>query len=106
MPTPIHNCRRLFRFRCPRQWESLQSTDDEHIRFCLTCNKPVHFCQTEEEIDRHAGQCVAFVADNLLVEMGDIDYPGRKVREMSEDEAGEIMESIEVHGMEPEEPQH
>jgi uncharacterized protein (TIGR02996 family) len=50
-----------FTFRCPQKWLSLQPTDDASVRFCQTCQKDVHFCDTAEAVERHAvrGDCVA-----------------------------------------------
>jgi hypothetical protein len=31
-----------FTFRCPKQWEDLQVTDNHDVRFCTECNYHVH----------------------------------------------------------------
>ena len=58
---PIENCRIEFRFRCPKQWEQLQPTAEEGVRFCGECRKQVFFCGSIEVAQTHAalGDCVA-----------------------------------------------
>jgi hypothetical protein len=59
MGTPIKNCRYLFKFRCPKNWEDLSPTQDSAIRYCETCRKNVHLCKTLEDVGRHSGECIA-----------------------------------------------
>jgi hypothetical protein len=59
--TPIEGCV-SFRFKCPKQWSALATTDSPIVRHCSTCNKDVYFCQDAYEIRHRAtrGDCVAF----------------------------------------------
>lgn len=56
----IINCE--FEFKCPLQWESLQKSEDDKIRFCNSCEKNVYFAYSQNELDKLAseGKCVAF----------------------------------------------
>jgi uncharacterized protein (TIGR02996 family) len=67
----IENCDAAFRFRCPKQWESLKITGDPAVRHCDACDKKVHYCRTLPEAQAHArqGDCVA-------VQLGVLRYPG------------------------------
>ena len=58
----IDNCTaKSFAFLCPRHWSGLQKTEDAGIRFCSKCEKQVHLCVTDEELQVHTGMghCVA-----------------------------------------------
>jgi uncharacterized protein (TIGR02996 family) len=50
-----------FRFVCPKQWEQLQPTADNRVRFCEACQRGVHYCASMHEARNHvlAGDCVA-----------------------------------------------
>jgi uncharacterized protein (TIGR02996 family) len=70
-----------FTFQCPQKWLSLQPTDDASVRFCQTCQKDVHFCDTAEAVERHAarGDCVAIpsrLAGQIDKEKGGTDGRG------------------------------
>lgn len=49
-------------FNCPKQWDELKATAEPLIRDCEECGKPVHFVDSQEELEEAAakGQCVAF----------------------------------------------
>lgn len=60
-------------FDCPKQWEELNATADPLVRNCDECGKPVHFVDSQEELEDAAaqGKCVAFYnqeKDNLPIE--------------------------------------
>jgi uncharacterized protein (TIGR02996 family) len=57
----LEACRMSFRFECPKQWEQLTPTDVPKVRFCESCQQPVHFCNSLPEARDHAtrGNCVA-----------------------------------------------
>lgn len=57
------NCE--FEFECPKNWFDLTLTHDAKIKYCETCNKDVHLCTTQEELDAHAEQrhCIAYFKD-------------------------------------------
>jgi uncharacterized protein (TIGR02996 family) len=73
----LEACAALFKFQCPKQWENLLATDDATIRWCETCRKSVHFCDTIEAARGHArwGRCVAI---NVLVVRSPDDLNGRR----------------------------
>lgn len=50
-----------FEFECPNRWTSLQTTEDDAVRFCGDCQRQVHFCSTSDEAMEHAkaGDCIA-----------------------------------------------
>ncbi|MDO8906837.1 hypothetical protein [Hydrogenophaga sp.] len=56
----IANC--PMEFECPKQWETMDETSSPDVRHCDSCNKDVHFCATEEKLERMAaaGECVSF----------------------------------------------
>lgn len=57
----LEACRVQFQFECPKRWDRLKPTDDPSVRFCSTCKKNVHYCNTLQEAQAHAanGNCVA-----------------------------------------------
>jgi len=44
----IRNCR--FAFKCDKTWNSLIETDDELIRYCDSCDRGVHYCNSDEQL--------------------------------------------------------
>src|SRR5262249_36216982 len=70
--TKIENCLR-FTFQCPQQWETLQPTKREQIRFCAVCKSNVFHCHTIDQARTMArmGRCVA-VDSRLAREEGDL----------------------------------
>jgi hypothetical protein len=60
-------------FNCPKQWDELTATADPLVRDCQECGKPVHFVDSQGELEDAAakGKCVAFYnqqKDDLPVE--------------------------------------
>lgn len=57
----IENCDVRFRYRCPKDWDALVSTQDAGVRHCLACDKDVYLCDSVAAFLRHAerGHCVA-----------------------------------------------
>jgi uncharacterized protein (TIGR02996 family) len=58
----IENCYRPhFRFQCPKKWEQLELTDDDAVRFCVSCQQKVYFCSSVQEAAEHGRRddCVA-----------------------------------------------
>lgn len=55
----IRNC--TWKFKCPRDWEGLASTDNLEVKFCDQCNRNVHFANDDAQFLLHAklGHCVA-----------------------------------------------
>lgn len=66
----IENCDEAFAFKCPKQWEQLQATADNAVRYCSGCKKLVYYCDTLDDAQDHArqGHCVA-------VQLGVRRYP-------------------------------
>jgi uncharacterized protein (TIGR02996 family) len=69
----LEECRLRFEFECPMQWANLTVTDDVKVRFCDSCKRNVHYCDTIEEARDHAwqGDCVA-VSLALVRKSGDL----------------------------------
>jgi hypothetical protein len=65
-------------FKCPKQWDELTSTADPLVRDCEECGKPVHFVDSQEELEEAAanGKCVAFYNQEKD------DLPDEKRREL------------------------
>lgn len=60
-------------FNCPKQWDELDATADPLVRDCAECGKPVHFVDSQQDLEDAAAQwkCVAFYnqeKDNLPIE--------------------------------------
>ena len=57
----VRNCPPEFHFLCPKNWEKLETTEQEGVRYCSDCKEQVYLCQTDEEMLAHAkaGHCVA-----------------------------------------------
>ena len=81
------NCE--FEFECPKSWFDLAPTYDVKTKFCETCNKNVHLCLTQEELDSQAehGHCIAYFKDpdlsarfKLQREVCETLVPGNRVR--------------------------
>jgi hypothetical protein len=47
----------LFQFRCDKNFYSLESTDNEKIRFCKDCRKHVYQVETEHELEARSRAC-------------------------------------------------
>jgi hypothetical protein len=63
-PMDIQNCNVVF--RCPKTWNALLQTEDERVRYCSVCDRGVHLCSSQEEL-QHAndqGWCVALAIDD------------------------------------------
>lgn len=52
-------------FECPKNWFELTETKQTGVKHCSTCQKNVHLCITQAELDdfAHKGDCIAFFAD-------------------------------------------
>jgi uncharacterized protein (TIGR02996 family) len=70
----IEKCGFRFRFRCPKQWDRLQLTEESSVRFCSACLKNVYYCGGLEEARDHVGNghCVA-LDPNVARSAGDLD---------------------------------
>lgn len=81
------NCE--FEFECRKNWFDLTPTYDSKVKYCETCNKDVHLCVTQEELDKHAAlrHCIACFKDpdldirfRLQGEVCEDLVPGKKVK--------------------------
>jgi|APSaa5957512535_1039671.scaffolds.fasta_scaffold67592_4 hypothetical protein len=47
---------------CPEQWQKLEPTDDNKVRFCDKCERKVHLVVNDEELGRaiRMDQCIAW----------------------------------------------
>lgn len=59
MAINIENC--IFKFKCTKSWKSLLQTSDRKIRYCEECDRGVHLCKTDRELEiaKSKGWCVA-----------------------------------------------
>ncbi len=50
-----------FKFICPRQWQKLEPTMEQDVRYCLECRRDVYLARTDEAITQHQalGHCIA-----------------------------------------------
>lgn len=83
MSIEVINCSWQFKVQCPLQWESLDPTEDDRVRFCGVCLQNVYWCESDSEVERHCaeGHCVAMVnrdedPDEHAATLGLLDYPG------------------------------
>ena len=55
-------------FECPKDWFELELTNKAGIKHCNQCQKDVHLCINQEELDEAIAQkyCVAFFKDPSL----------------------------------------
>jgi hypothetical protein len=55
----FRNCE--FAFKCDADWDALDETDDQFIRFCNQCQKQVHYCVNDKQLLNaiKANLCVA-----------------------------------------------
>lgn len=58
---PVEQCEYRMSFRCPQRWDRLTRTEDESVRFCDVCERPVFYARTLCDARDHAdqGRCVA-----------------------------------------------
>ena len=60
------NC--ILEFECPKDWFDLELTNKAGIKHCNQCNKDVHLCTTQEELNLavKGKLCIAFFKDPRL----------------------------------------
>jgi hypothetical protein len=44
----IRNCK--FGYQCPADWNDLEKTKNDYIRFCGKCEKSVYFCEDDSDV--------------------------------------------------------
>ncbi len=82
----LRNC--TFAYKCTKQWEKLEETDQESIRFCYDCQKEVYYCEDDQELLKSIklNRCVAFSRNETIHEMGLIIAPEYEKQEILPDE--------------------
>ncbi len=72
----IKNC---FEYICPEEWDNLEKSDNESIRFCGSCEKQVFKATDKESFDKlvKGNKCVAYFPDekNNPTYMGETVFP-------------------------------
>jgi len=55
-------------FECAQNWFELEPTNKPGIKHCKQCQKDVHLCMTQEELDQAIDQryCIAYFKDPSL----------------------------------------
>ena len=83
----VDEIRCRFDFVCPKQWDELQVTDNNEVRYCDHCNESVYLAQSESDLDRLAidGKCAAFIAKQNL-DLQRLDIPPMVGRVKSREE--------------------
>jgi len=63
----IRNC--FWGYKCEQTWESLLTTKDERVKFCGSCQKEVHRCETMESLAKNVAlnRCVNFPSSLIEV---------------------------------------
>ena len=79
--TPI-DCKRFFKFLCPKIWQDLEPTNEDTVRFCSSCQRKVYLCTSREEVDKHSGECIALFyktrfQNKIHVDLGEPRGSGR-----------------------------
>lgn len=71
----IRNC--TFAYKCKAQWDDLEETAEEYIRFCEVCQKEVHFCESDAELIANVklNRCIAILKPYSSMRLlGDVQY--------------------------------
>lgn len=68
----IENC--TLKFECDQTWNSLVETSDPKVRYCYDCDRGVHYCYNQDELDDAIDKnwCVAFY-DPRIFRLGFIE---------------------------------
>jgi hypothetical protein len=91
----LRNC--TFAYKCTQQWENLEETHEESVRFCNDCQKEVHYCEDDQEllVSIKLNRCVAFSRHETIHEMGLIVAPEYQKQEILPDETrSDILKKI------------
>ncbi len=82
----LRNC--TFAYKCTKQWEKLEETDQKSIRFCYDCQNEVYYCEDDQELLKSIklNRCVALFRNQTIHEMGLIIAPEYKKQEILPDE--------------------
>lgn len=75
-PATIKNCK--FNFECPGDWDDLEPTGNQAVRFCGTCDKGVYLAEDLEALAvlAAAGKCAAFAGPANIFEDQERDIFG------------------------------
>ena len=64
----IKNCQ--IKYKCDKTWETLAETSSPNIKYCLDCDRGVHYCKNESELIHALNQdrCIAMgiIDDNYV----------------------------------------
>jgi hypothetical protein len=62
-PHQFLNCE--MEFECPKNWFALTETAKSGVKHCSACDKLVHLCITQDDLDAFAqtGECIAFFSE-------------------------------------------
>ena len=79
----IRNC--TFAYKCAADWDLLQTTNDDSIRFCNECQREVHYCEDDDELAHcvKLNRCIAIYKEdsaekgNPKMLLGDVTYPNK-----------------------------
>ncbi len=65
MPTITCN----FKFKCPQEWNQLDATETEGVRFCTSCDSNVYLVTSSAEVEQHArdNKCVALLNNTVMM---------------------------------------
>jgi uncharacterized protein CbrC (UPF0167 family) len=57
-------------FKCDADWEKMVLTKDPSVRLCQLCQKNVHYCHTQSELDKAINdkKCVFFIAETIEID--------------------------------------
>ena len=66
----IRNC--IFAFKCKAEWDELDNTEDDRIKFCNDCQKEVYLCSDDDQLVKaiKLNRCVALVRYKSAMELG------------------------------------
>lgn len=69
--------------KCPKFWGDLKQTDNELVRDCDQCGKPVHFINSQEQLEEAAleGNCVAFYDSDTF--SADVKKQFNRIRDLN-----------------------
>jgi hypothetical protein len=72
--------RKIFSLLCDKTWNSLDVTDDKHVRFCQTCKRKVYEIQNEQELNFHltAKNCIYYLGEGITTEACHIKQTGEE----------------------------
>lgn len=63
-------------FICNKSWSELATTDNQNIKFCMTCFKDVHLCETQKDLSNALknGFCIAYETEFRFSQHSDTHF--------------------------------